>query len=418
MCSSWYWFRYLSPQYDEAPFDPEEAAYWLPVDVYTGGAEHAVMHLMYARFFVKVMRDMGVFTDTEAVMRSHNREPGLAFDEPFRLLRNQGQVLGGERAGDIVSVDGSWDGARWLAEQVTVVADSGATNGDVAGEIMRRTENLLQVQTADGLVSVEVPDGASVNIPAIVGTNDVSQLRHHLDIERMSKSKGNVVNPDELVEAYGADTVRTYLMFAYEWQKGGPWDSRGIMGAHRFLEDVWKIAHVDYVPGEVDVTATADLRRTVHQAIAKVDSDLEEFKWNTAIATLMSLRNVVLEVQKRPTVSGEAWTEAVETLIKLLAPIAPHMTDELWRNRLGNEASVHVQPFPESDSDVAKDLQVTMIVQINGKLRDRIEVDADISAADAERLARESERIIEKLAGLTVRKVIVREPNLVNIVAN
>ncbi len=149
-----------------------------------------------------------------------------------------------------------------------------------------------------------------------------------------------------------------------------------------------------------------------------MDSDLSEFKWNTAIATLMSLRNVMLDVQKKRAVTPESWAEAVETLVKLLAPIAPHVTEELWRNHLGNEQSVHLQPFPVSDAAVAKDLQVTMIVQINGKVRDRIEVDADISAVDAEQLAHDSERIVERLDGLTVRKVIVREPNLVNIVAN
>lgn len=417
MCSSWYWFRYLSPHNQNAPFDPEEAAYWLPVDVYTGGAEHAVMHLLYARFFVKAMRDIGVFADTEAVMQAHGRSPEAAFDEPFMVLRNQGQVLGAEQAGDIVSVRGEFDGARWLASSVTVV-DSGETAGDVVGEVMRRTENVLQVQTGDGLVTVEVPDEAAVSIPAIAGSNDVSQLRHHLEIQRMSKSKGNVVNPDELVEAYGADTVRTYLMFAYEWQNGGPWDSRGILGAHRLIEDVWRLAQVAYEPDTVDDSATADLRRTVHQAIAKVDSDLAEFKWNTAIATLMSLRNVMLDVQKKRAVAAESWAEALESLVKLLAPIAPHVTEEIWRNQLGNDESVHVQQFPVSDAAVAKDLQVTMIVQINGKVRDRIEVDADINAADAEQLARGSERIEERLSGLNVRKVIVREPNLVNIVAN
>jgi len=417
MCSSWYWFRYLSPKNQMAPFDPEEAAYWLPVDVYTGGAEHAVMHLLYARFFVKAMRDIGVFADTEAVMQAHGRSPQATFDEPFRMLRNQGQVLGAEQAGDIVAILGESDGARWLASSVAVV-EAADSAGDVVGELMRRTENVLQIRAGDALVTVEVPEEATVSIPAIDGTNDVSQLRQHLEIERMSKSKGNVVNPDELVAAYGADTVRTYLMFAYEWQKGGPWDSRGILGAHRFIEDVWRLAQANYESDAVDETATADLRRTVHQAIAKVDADLAEFKWNTAIATLMSLRNVLLDVQKKRAVTAESWAEAVETLIKLLAPIAPHVTEELWRNHLGNEQSVHVQPFPVSDASVARDLQVTMVIQINGKVRDRIEVDSDISAADAEQLARDSERIVERLDGLAVRKVIVREPNLVNIVAN
>jgi len=418
MCSSWYWFRYLSPNFDDAPFDPEEAAYWLPVDVYTGGAEHAVMHLLYSRFFVKAMRDMGVFADTEAAMRAHGRSPDDAFDEPFRVLRNQGQVLGAEHAGDVVAVEGRRDGARIIASQVTVVTGATAPQGAMVGEIMRRTENLLQVMVDGELISVEVPDDAPVMVPGIAGTNDVSQLRHHLEIERMSKSKGNVVNPDELVDAYGVDTVRTYLMFAFEWQKGGPWDGRGILGAHRFLEDVWKIAHLDYQPGETDDQATAALRRAVHQTIDKVDGDLADFKWNTAIAALMSLRNVMLDANKTPVVSAGAWAEAVEVLVKLLAPIAPHLTEELWRNRLGNADSVHVQPFPESDPTVAKNVQVTMVVQVNGKVRDRIEVPADISQEDAEATALASPRIAERVGALTVRRVIVRQPNLVNIVAN
>ncbi len=418
MCSSWYWFRYLSPDFDDAPFDPEEAAYWLPVDVYTGGAEHAVMHLLYSRFFVKVMRDMGLFADTEVAMRAHGRSADDAFDEPFRVLRNQGQVLGAEHAGDVVAVEGRRDGNRIIASLVTVVTGATSPQGVVVGEIMRRTENLLQVMVDGDLISVEVPDDAEVVIPSIAGTNDVSQLRHHLEVERMSKSKGNVVNPDELVDAYGADTVRTYLMFAFEWQKGGPWDGRGILGAHRFLEDVWKIAHLAYQPGDVDDEATAALRRAVHQTIDKVDGDLADFKWNTAIAALMGLRNVMLDANKTSVVSAGAWAEAVEVMVKLLAPIAPHVTEELWRNRLGKTGSIHVQPFPESDPSVAKDVQVTMVVQVNGKVRDRIEVPADISPEDAEATALASPRIGERVGDLTVRKVIVRQPNLVNIVAN
>ncbi len=416
MCSSWYWFRYLSPGFDAAPFDPEEAAYWLPVDVYTGGAEHAVMHLLYARFFVKAMRDMGIFADTESIMAERGRSADGVFDEPFRLVRNQGQVLGGEQAGDVVAIDGRWDGQRFVASSVEI-GDRGAT-GELVGEIMRRTENLLQVQVDDQLVSVEVPDDATVVIPSIDGVNDISQLRHHLDVERMSKSKGNVVNPDELVSAYGSDTVRTYLMFAFEWQKGGPWDSRGIMGAHRFIEDVWKLAHANYEPGEVDEQATVDLRRAVHQTIAKVDADMADFKWNTAIAALMSLRNVIGDVGKARTVPAEAWTEALETIVKLLAPIAPHVTEEIWRGTFANAESIHLQDWPEFDPDVARDVQVTMVVQINGKVRARIEVPTDISAGEAESTAVAASRIVELLEGLTVRKVIVREPNLVNIVAN
>ncbi|MCP3974934.1 MAG: leucine--tRNA ligase, partial [bacterium] len=163
MCSSWYWFRYLSPRLDTAAFDPEEAAYWLPVDNYTGGAEHAVMHLLYARFFVKALRDIGVFDDTVAVMEQHGRDGNEILSEPFLQLRNQGQILGEQRAGDVVAADGEWDGERLVASSVRVGADD---NAAVTGELMGRTELVLQVETAEGRVTVEVLPNAVVDIPA------------------------------------------------------------------------------------------------------------------------------------------------------------------------------------------------------------------------------------------------------------
>ncbi len=415
MCSSWYWFRYLSPQFDAAPFDPEEAAYWLPVDVYTGGAEHAVMHLLYARFFVKAMRDMGVFADTERAMRVHGRDPAGAFDEPFRALRNQGQILGEERAGDRLVIDGIRDGELVVASAVRVDPTAVTGDGLVVGELMRRTENSLQVQTESGLVAVKVPDDATVDIPAIDGVNDVTQLKHHLDIERMSKSKGNTVNPDELVEEYGADTVRTHLMFAFEWQKGGPWDSRGIVGSHRFIEDVWKLGTAGYEPDDVSDQASAALRRKVHQTIAKVDADMIDFKWNTAVAALMTLRNDMLGALRAQNVSEEVWAEARDALLKLLAPAAPHITEELW-HRLGNDESIHVQAWPQADAEIAREETVTMVIQVNGKVRDRADVDADISAEAAEEVALASPKVAAWTEGKTVRKVIARPPKLVNIV--
>ncbi len=416
MCSSWYWFRYLSPSFESAPFDPEEAAYWLPVDVYTGGAEHAVMHLLYSRFFVKAMRDMGVFGDAELEMGAHGRDSAGLFDEPFLVLRNQGQILGEERSGDRLVIEGVHEAELVVASSVRVDPAATPDSGLVVGELIRRTENALQVQTESGLVAVKVPEGATVDIPSIPGTNDVTQLKHHLDIERMSKSKGNTVNPDELVAEYGADTVRTHLMFAFEWQKGGPWDSRGIVGSSRFIEDVWKIGVAEYHPDEVSAEASASLRRRVHQTIAKVDADMFDFKWNTAVAALMTLRNEMQDALRAGRVSVGVWTEATETMLKLLAPIAPHVTEELWRLR-GNADSVHVQPWPEGDADVAREETVTMVIQVNGKVRDRAEVDADITAEEAEEVALASAKIEEWIAGKTVRKVIARPPKLINIVA-
>jgi len=415
MCSSWYHYRYLSPHFDEYPFDPEEAAYWLPIDTYTGGAEHATMHLLYTRFFTKAMRDLGVFEETERVMAEHGRDPVGLFDEPMMQLRNQGQILGEERPGDRLVIAGEWEDRRFVAESVRVDDHAQADAAPVVGQLIRRTERTLQVETSDGVVTVEVPDEAEVDVPGIDGVNDVTQLRHHLDVQRMSKSKGNVVNPDELVERYGADTVRIYLMFAFDWEKGGPWDSRGIAGARRFVDDVWKIGTTDYEPDTVSDEASLGLRRVAHQAIDKVGRDMEAFKWNTAVAALMTLRNDLLEARRARVVSVEAWAETIDILLLLLAPIAPHITEALWHER-GNQQSIHVQPWPESDAGVAADQAVTLVVQINGKVRDRIEVSPDIDEDAAVAAAMAAERIQEWLAKGEVRKVIVRPPNLVNIV--
>jgi len=416
MCSSWYWFRYLSPHFTEGPFDPEEAAYWLPVDVYTGGAEHAVMHLLYARFFVKAMRDMGVFNRTAEVMKENGRDPSGLFDEPFSLLRNQGQILGEERRGDQIVIEGRRVGNRVIATSVRVDEAAAPGAGMVVGELKRRTENLLQVVTDTGVVTVEVPDEATVEIPLVPGDNDVSQLRHHLEVERMSKSRGNTVNPDELVASYGADTVRTYLMFAFDWEKGGPWDSHGILGSFRFIQDVWKLGTIRYRPeGDVSAEASLALRRMVHQTMQKVDQDMVAFKWNTAVAALMKLRNTLNEALHSAIVGREAWVEAIETLLKLLAPIAPHVTEELWRG-LGRDESVHVQAWPQWDPDLLVEDMVTMVVQVNGKVRDRVEVPADISEERAVDAALAAARVQSWTEGKSVRKVIARPPKLVNIV--
>ena len=422
MCSSWYQLRYLSPDYDQGPFDPEEAAYWLPVDTYTGGAEHAVMHLLYTRFFTKALRDIGIFDDTAEAMRAHGRDPEGLFDEPMVMLRNQGQVLGEERDGDLVEVGGHIEDERLIASSVQVVTDpsglsaDGAT-GKVAGEIMSRTEQVLVIQPSGSVepVTVEVPEDAVVRIPTIPGVNNVSQLRHRLDVQRMSKSRGNVANPDDLVDEFGADTVRTYLMFAFEWEKGGPWDSRGIRGAQRFIVDVWRFGQANYGPGTIDLASTAALRRRAHQAIIKVGDDLESFRWNTAVAELMKLRNTMNEALASRNIAVDAWREALSIMVLLLAPIAPHVTEEVWR-LLGNTSSVHLQPWPVADQEVAADEVVTMVVQVNGKVRARLDVPVDISESDAIALAMAARNVQRHLAGAEIRRVVDRRPKLVNLV--
>ncbi len=422
MCSSWYQLRYLSPAYDLAPFDPEEAAYWLPVDTYTGGAEHAVMHLMYTRFFTKALRDMGCFEDTAAAMRSHGRDPDGMFDEPMVMLRNQGQVLGEERRGDRVVVVGRQEEDRLVADQVLVVPDlhapSEPVDGDhLVGEIESRTERMLVVRPPDGAepVTVEIAESATIEIPTIPGTNSVTQLRHRLDVQRMSKSRGNVVNPDDLVERFGADTVRTYLMFAFEWEKGGPWDSRGMKGAQRFIADVWRLGEAEYNAGSVDNSAAAALRRRAHQAIIKVGQDLESFSWNTAVAELMKLRNSMNDALAARNVTSEVWREALSILVLLLAPIAPHVTEEVW-SRLCHGSSIHLQPWPQADEGVAADESVTMVVQVNGRVRARIEVAVSISESAALELALSHHNVVRHVGESEVRRVIDRRPRLLNIV--
>ena len=418
MCSSWYQYRYLSPTYDRGPFDPEEAAYWLPVDVYTGGQEHATMHLLYTRFFTKVMRDLGLFDEAARIMSDHGRDPAGQFDEPMTGLRNQGQILGAERKGDVILAYGRREGNKLTAARVEVIEPGtmppGLRDDVVVGEIMRRTENVLQVDTGGELFTVEVAPNAVISVPAIEGDNTVNQLRHHLDVQRMSKSKGNVVNPDELVAQFGADTVRAYLMFFAKWDQGGPWNYEGIKGPQRLLQDVWEIGQAQYTPGE-DAAASRALRRKTHQVIRKVTQDLEAFSFNTAVAAVMELRNAILAAQREGGVDQAAWNEAVESLLLLLAPVSPHITEELWARR-GLPYSIHEQLWPQWDDDVAREEQISLIVQVNGKTRDRIEVAADLSDDELRAVALSSDKLSRWLDGKPPRQVIVVRGKLVNIV--
>jgi len=407
MCSSWYQYRYLSPSYDGGPFDPEEAAYWLPVDAYTGGAEHATMHLLYTRFFTKAMRDLGMFQETADVMRRHGRDAEGMFDEPLLLLRNQGQVLGEERPGDVIAVSGAMDGNVLQAERVIVIADRAAwaAEADLVGEIVRRTENILTVDTGNGtLATVEVGPDAVVEIPAIDGDNTVAQLRHHLDIQRMSKSKGNVINPDIWVERYGTDVLRTYLMFGFDWAKGGPFDSDGMQGVVRWLQDVWSIV-TEPPQGTGDAAREEQIERRVHQTIERVQQGLETFSFNTAIAALMGLRNELRAALRDDALGEGAWRDAVDPMVRLLAPFAPYTAEELWE-RLGGEFSVHTQEWPEYDEAKAAEDTVTLVVLVNGKVRARVEVSAGVGEEEARELGLQTEGARRYLTDSEPRKVI------------
>jgi leucyl-tRNA synthetase len=419
VCSSWYQYRYLSPDFDAGPFDPEEAAYWLPVDAYTGGAEHANMHLLYTRFFTKAMRACGVFEDTEAVMKQHGRDPGRAFDEPMVLLRNQGQILGEERPGDTIAARGRLDGLRLVADEIQVIDDASdaGDDADLVGEIMSRTENVLQLRCSDGESRVvEATADTRIEIPSIPGDNDVNQLKHHLEIQRMSKSKGNVVNPDALVERWGADTVRAYLMFAFDWEKGGPWDSKGVLGVVRWLNDVWELTLAGAPEGDGSVEAERALARATHQTLERVTHSLENFSFNTAVAALMSLRNDLRGALRDNSIGAAAWHETLRPMLLMMAPITPHIAEELW-SRLGFPFSIHRQQWPEVDPALLAQDVVTLAVQVNGKRRDEIQVPAEADEAAIREAALAAPNVRRHLGDREPRKVIVVPGRLVNIVA-
>ncbi len=317
--SAWYFLRYCSPHDATRPWDPQAARLWMPVDLYTGGAEHAVLHLMYARFAVKALRDLG----------------HLDFDEPFLALRNQGQILGAD---------------------------------------------------------------------------------HH----RMSKSRGNVANPDELVARYGSDVVRTFLMFIGPWDQGGPWNASGIEGVHRFLARVWGAAQAE--PGDVPdqpLGSAAELeralRRATHVTIAQVADDYAGFRFNTAIAKMMELTNAIVRARESGLAGTDAYAEAVDTLLLLLAPAAPHLTEELWTRR-GHDYSIHTEVWPEADPALAVADSLELPIQVDGKLRDRMVVTRDTPAEEIERLALASEHVQRYLQGRAPRRVIQIPGRLVNVV--
>ena len=237
------------------------------------------------------------------------------------------------------------------------------------------------------------------------------------DSEKMSKSRGNVVNPDDLIDAHGVDSVRAYLMFISRWDQGGPWNSASLEGVPRFLNRVWSLvgepaASAGKPPGTGETT---ELRRITHQAIRKVSEDLESFDFNTAVAALMTCVNRLGKLKTAAVVESDAWKDAIRSLCLLLAPFAPHISEELWE-RIGGSYSVHEQAWPEWDEDLARPATIQMPVQVNGKVRARFQVDVDAEGNDVTRLALEQPNVRSHLAGKAPKKVIVVPNRLVNIV--
>ncbi len=423
MCSSWYQYAYLSPYYkegepahaDSTPWDPAEGDYWLPVDTYTGGAEHATMHLLYTRFFTKALRDAGL----------------VDFDEPMLQLRNQGIILGEPRRGDFVEVEGHWEGNRVHAELILVkrpegeYPEPGKANCRVWGEVMKRDDVSLKVQTrlpddkdSEGeLTVVLVDEDTLISVPGKEpGKGRLSDILYHLDVEKMSKSKKNVIAPDALVDRYGADAVRAYLMFGWRWELGGPWNSKGIEGVVRWLNRIWAIV-LEKPRKRTQPTPEEEktLRRVRHATVKAVTEDMESFSFNTAIARLMEFTNALNKV-KTALWGSDLWDEAITTLLLLLAPVTPHLAEELWARR-GKPYSIHQQRWPTYDEAALVEETMTLPVQINGKVRGRVTlpVDADEETIKAAALAEPNVR--RHLEGKTIVKIIVPKRKLVSIVA-
>ena len=315
MCSSWYQMRFVDVHNAERPFSREKADRWLPVELYTGGAEHAVMHLLYTRFFWKAARDMGLVTG----------------DEPMKRLFNQGVIMG--------------------------------------------------------------PDG-----------------------NRMSKSRGNVIAPDDQVDRHGADAFRCQLMFVGPWDQGGPYNPTGMSGIVRWLHRLWGLATEDVTVDSLpDTDATRELRRTTHATIRQVSEDIEDFRFNTMISRLMELSTAMQRAQEAGTVDAAAWDEAMDSALLLMAPLAPHIAEELWERR-GNPYSVHLQSWPSFDEALLVVDEVEVVVQVNGKVRSRVTLPASADEAQAREAALADPRVQEFLDGREPRRVIYVLGRLINLV--
>ena len=326
LCSSWYYLRYTDAHNDKMPFDKELNNYWGPVDQYIGGIEHAILHLLYSRFFVKVLRDAGL----------------VDYDEPFSNLLTQGMVI---------------------------------------------------------------KDGA-----------------------KMSKSLGNVVSPEEILSKYGADTARLFILFAAPPERELEWSDQGVEGSFRFLNRIWRIVQAFEAVLAQKVTeydhsnlseADKDLRRVLHGSIKKVTNDIEtRFNFNTAISTMMELVNALYaykEAAKEPN-AGLVY-EAISDLIKMMSPFVPHITEELWRGAIDANSSVHEQSWPECDEEALKVDNVEIVLQVNGKVRGRLNVPAEATKEELEKIAMADANVQAHIGDATVRKVICVPGRLVNIVA-
>lgn len=376
--SCWYYLRFIDPRNDQALVDPELEKAWMPVDLYVGGAEHAVLHLLYARFWHKVLYDRGY----------------VSTPEPFQKLVNQGMILGEMEYAAFQDPDG-----RWIDE------------GDVAEMGESRFAHKV---SGVPLKAVKLqPDQVEKRGDVFV-LKECPTVRVDARAYKMSKSRGNVVNPDDIVREYGADSLRLYEMFMGPLESTKPWSMDGVHGVRGFLERVWRMIVDERAealqpnPAVRDSKPTAEQARILHRTIREVTRDVACMAFNTAIARLMECVNFFLKQETRP-------RSAMETFVLLLSPFAPHVAEELWQI-LGRKESLAYHPWPQFDPELLKEAEIEIPVQINGKLRSRIVVPAEADAKAMEEAAKADPKVAALLEGKRVVKAVVVPKRMVNFV--
>ncbi|MBT4014239.1 MAG: class I tRNA ligase family protein, partial [Planctomycetaceae bacterium] len=376
--SCWYFLRFIDSKNGEIFVDPEKEKAWMPVDLYIGGAEHAVLHLLYARFWHKVLFDRG-----------HVSTP-----EPFQRLVNQGMILGEMEYSVFQDSD-----ENWVSFAAAVRSDTGDYQHRENGNELRKIQLDEQQVTRKGDSWVLVED-------------------EHIGVDgrcfKMSKSRGNVVNPDVIVSDYGADSLRLYEMFMGPLVATKPWNMSGVNGVRGFLDRVWRMIVDDRADNLAvnaalsDEAPTAEQLKMLHQTIHSVSVDTENLDFNTAIARMMEFVNFFTGQSSRP-------QSIMQSFLLLLSPYAPHIAEELWE-LLGNDKTLAYEPWPVCDESLLVENTIEVPVQIRGKVKTRISVPADINQTDLEQAAREDERVAELLSGAEIIKVIVVPGRLVNFV--
>ena len=370
MESSWYYARYCSPNDDSQMLDPEKTNYWLPVDQYIGGIEHAILHLLYARFFHKLLRDVGL----------------VNCDEPFKKLLCQGMVL---------------------AETFYREADNGAQDWIAPSDVTVERDEKGQIISAISNI-----DGQPVLSAGM---------------SKMSKSKNNGIDPQSVIEQYGADTVRLFIMFTSPPEQTLEWSNSGVEGAHRFLKRVWKLTYdfTEATDGEISAlkdlsltSAQKKLRRELHKTIAKVSDDIgRRNTFNTAIAAIMELMNHLTKASMKSAEDLAVMQEAIRAVVLMLTPIVPHLSHHLWQI-IGDKNEVEDASWPKVDESALVEDEKLIIVQVNGKLRAKITVSASATQSDVEAIAFLDENVSKFTDEKSIRKVIYVPGRLLNIVAN